>query len=104
MKLYATVTSERASKGQGGNKFVDFMLTGETRRAVLYLKARPVGDYDPDHTIITITCEGKIVFDKIVYTPSKGKQQKGKTKEEQAHESGKCSVHGVRNCIHCHDW
>lgn len=23
MKLYATVTSERASKGQGGNKFID---------------------------------------------------------------------------------
>jgi hypothetical protein len=26
MKLYATVTSERASKGQGGNQFLDVQL------------------------------------------------------------------------------
>ena len=26
MKLYATVTSERASKGQGGNDFLDIVL------------------------------------------------------------------------------
>ena len=29
MKLYATVTSERASKGQGGNEYVDIDLQGE---------------------------------------------------------------------------
>lgn len=27
MKLYATVTSERATKGQGGNEFIDYILT-----------------------------------------------------------------------------
>lgn len=29
MKLYATVTSERATKGQGGNDFLDVFLTVE---------------------------------------------------------------------------
>lgn len=27
MKLYATATSERASKGQGGNTYLDIVLT-----------------------------------------------------------------------------
>ena len=26
MKLYSTITSERASKGQGGNKYIDIVL------------------------------------------------------------------------------
>lgn len=29
MKLYATTTSERATKGQGGNKRIDIQLQGE---------------------------------------------------------------------------
>lgn len=29
MKLYATITSERATKGQGGNDFLDIKLTSE---------------------------------------------------------------------------
>ncbi len=29
MKLYATVTSERASKGQGGNEYIDVDLLGK---------------------------------------------------------------------------
>lgn len=33
MKLYATVTSERASKGQGGNKYLNVeILVGDKRR------------------------------------------------------------------------
>ena len=27
MKLYSTITSERASKGQGGNKYIDIVLS-----------------------------------------------------------------------------
>ena len=35
MKLYATTTSERASKGQGGNKHLDIVLqAGEARAEV----------------------------------------------------------------------
>lgn len=31
MKLYATVTSERASKGQGGNEYIEIDLLGEDK-------------------------------------------------------------------------
>jgi hypothetical protein len=35
MKLYATTTSERASKGQGGNKYLDIVITaGENREKI----------------------------------------------------------------------
>src|SRR3990167_6194087 len=46
MKLYATVTSERASKGQGGNKELDILIQAEglegipTRTQVLRLLVR----------------------------------------------------------------
>jgi len=37
MKLYATTTSERASKGQGGNKYINFEITaGENQTVMLY--------------------------------------------------------------------
>jgi len=29
MKLYSTITSERASKGQGGNKYIEIVLLQE---------------------------------------------------------------------------
>ncbi len=41
MKLYATVTSERASKGQGGNEYIEITLKGEEERyshALIYTK------------------------------------------------------------------
>jgi len=33
MKLYAKISSERASKGQGGNKFLDILLTFEFKNS-----------------------------------------------------------------------
>ena len=33
MKLYAKISSERASKGQGGNKFLDILLTFEVKNS-----------------------------------------------------------------------
>ena len=35
MKLYATVTSERASKGQGGNRFIEVNLTRNMETVML---------------------------------------------------------------------
>lgn len=84
MKLYATTTSERASKGQGGNKFIDVLFTGETNQPFLYVKVRPIGDYDKDNVIVTVidTRKAKIVYDAVLYNPSKGKQKKDETYEE----------------------
>lgn len=45
MKLYATVTSERASKGQGGNQFIDIDLTvGEERIDAGRIMIKTTGD------------------------------------------------------------
>lgn len=36
MKLYATVTSERATKGQGGNEYIRITLYGEKNEPPRY--------------------------------------------------------------------
>lgn len=41
MKLYANVTSERATKGQGGNDFIDIVVKGEDQKNILELKITP---------------------------------------------------------------
>lgn len=47
MKLYATVTSERASKGQGGNKLVKIdVQAGDSREYVLKIVVLPPEDVD----------------------------------------------------------
>lgn len=39
MKLYATAKSERASKGQGGNKFIDIAIqAGPEREVIAFIK------------------------------------------------------------------
>ena len=70
MKLYATITSERASKGQGGNKFLHIKL----------LDSRKVQYADffvaemPDGIIIRYDIDDDIAY---IEKEPKGKQQKG---------------------------
>lgn len=71
MKLYATVTSERASKGQGGNEYVNINCTykdgGETKtlsRLNLVIEGNEVKLYADNHGV-------------IASSTLKGKQQKG---------------------------
>jgi hypothetical protein len=44
MKLYATTTSERASKGQGGNEYLDIEIQDQNRNTILELKIIPILD------------------------------------------------------------
>ena len=45
MKLYGTLTSERASKGQGGNKMLDTLYTiGESRAPFMAVKMTVQGE------------------------------------------------------------
>lgn len=44
MKLYATTTSERASKGQGGNDFLEIHVEDENRHTFLELLIKPDDD------------------------------------------------------------
>ena len=42
MKLYATTTSERASKGQGGNEYLNIEITGELKQKLGIVSVRMV--------------------------------------------------------------
>jgi hypothetical protein len=44
MKLYATTTSERASKGQGGNEFLRIEVKGEGGEVLLSLTFEPTAE------------------------------------------------------------
>ncbi len=44
MKLYATTTSERASKGQGGNEYIEVEVLNEQKRRIHILHIIPRGD------------------------------------------------------------
>ena len=82
MKLYATVTSERASKGQGGNKYLDIEIKAQeleeipTRACVfrLLIEAKEGRLYATLHDYSNGTDQDLITFRPA---PTKGKQQKG---------------------------
>lgn len=80
MKLYATVTSERASKGQGG-EYLDIVIKNEHQRIVARIEVRS------GRLVKTIV---HTLYDKTVCEPSlaaidwmtigKGNKQKGEIK------------------------
>lgn len=80
MKLYATTTSERASKGQGGNEHVNVKLENETREELAYIRAIP----DGTNTRVTVYVSGQGHLGTF-YVPNglkdktKGNKQKGET-------------------------
>lgn len=43
MKLYATTTSERASKGQGGNEYLDIAIRNDTEEIIALISFYPDG-------------------------------------------------------------
>lgn len=74
MKLYATVSSERATKGQGGNEYLNIDVKNEAEVVILSVRAFPSGLNNPDCGMIVITLpSGKT----IRHEYEKGKQQKG---------------------------
>ena len=98
MKLYATVTSERASKGQGGNKFLDVaVLVGDarTQREVIRLKAKTFLDINGVESYAILgSWHGATEQEKVLHTGTiKGERQKGE-----------CVYHGVVNCSRCDDF
>lgn len=44
MKLYATTTSERASKGQGGNKYLNIDILDEEENLIAYISVLSYND------------------------------------------------------------
>lgn len=92
MKLYATVSSERATKGQGG-KELHIIVRNEKQNPCIALKVnvdatgRVQGEMFVDIIHATVKSQGTFIEDK----QTKGKQQKGEV----------CEYHGVENCPRC---
>jgi len=88
MKLYATTTSERASKGQGGNKSLDILikaqeLEGIPTRQNLFRINMEVANGKLTATLWDYS-EGDeiLLYPRHVSTPPKGKEQKGECKNK----------------------
>lgn len=87
MKVYAKIESERASKGQGGNKYLDINLFGGTSKksvpiGSLYLHVLDLEDeeeYNGTMTaieIVFVSSEGGIQYQEIIKLNTKGEKLK----------------------------
>lgn len=97
MKLYATVTSERASKGQGGNDFLDIQLfVGNSKNSLPFASYRlSIGaspDTDEPAFIFTNNETGEVEKWIEIKEVTKGERQKG----ERAHD-----YHGLSRPCWC---
>ncbi len=43
MKLYGTIASERAKKGQGGNEHLKIIIRNEAQQCIAYITIKPGG-------------------------------------------------------------
>lgn len=81
-KLYATATSEKASKGQGGNQYVMVVIRNEKQQCIAHLKFKP-----DDTCSISVLKDIKASIDRPEWIGTdddrKGKKQK---------DNGECVV------------
>jgi len=75
MKLYATVSSERATKGQGGNEFLEIVISGAHQTELITLKLLPNGS---GYELQGWTHDNHFVQVMIEENLTKGERQKGK--------------------------
>lgn len=90
MKLYATVSSERATKGQGG-EYLDIELKDEEGICFATVKVR--ADRQDGHSVTIwhdqetdVRAHKDSAWNKEIYDYRKGKRQKGET----------CEAHGLK--------
>lgn len=99
MKLYATTTSERASKGQGGNEFLDIKIYSENQEEIasVYIKNKKIHFMFPSH----IT--GNKETDNFIYTLNAEKiERKGKKlKTAKEEHYGQHIENGKSYCDDC---
>jgi hypothetical protein len=93
MKLYATTTSERATKGQGGNQYIRIELfygsaAASTQAAVIWFKM------DGDEAVLLVPGLTAGTIEHRFPIETKGKRQKGETVPERC-------KHGVLNSSVC---
>lgn len=99
MKLYATTTSERASKGQGGNDHILTVITAEIsgqRQEIASISV--VNTVQGFYALDIKLPDGKMIHQKL----SKGEvYEKGKQKKGNVFELDPCRVCGSRQ-VHTH--
>lgn len=83
MKLYGTITSERASKGQGGNEYLDILIRDEEARIIANISVYPKDDGVANRITLTDAIEWDIDTVAEIKRPQtweeleKGKKQRG---------------------------
>ncbi len=73
MKLYATTTSERATKGQGGNEFLS-TETSIVDEGVEYVVKVHITDHG-DKYLLTILDNGEMIADRYIIKAEKKKDE-----------------------------
>lgn len=98
MKLYATVTSERATKGQGGNEYIDIHITDAQKHTMWCINVSPSG-----FMRVTVPSEIPNRSSTVFEGFTKGEKQKGEKLCPKYNdivlpdENGKCSLCGLHN-------
>ena len=82
MKLYATTTSERASKGQGGNQFLSIDINDELNQVIAHIYVKDLENGNGEITINNFirgqhTTDKFRLYSKKIVKAIKGKQKKG---------------------------
>ena len=84
MKLYATTTSERASKGQGGNKYLNVFINIDERRSDRFRLFITCHD---DETITLALADMDKPFPNTVWSETiRGEKQKGELQQQNARD------------------
>lgn len=75
MKMYANVSSERASKGQGGNKYIEIILTVETENRRENVGRMLLEEHEGSYNLSYFSeADGEYG---VIDTVEKGKRQQG---------------------------
>ena len=91
MKLYATVESERASKGQGGNDYLDIVIKDETEAVAWNIH---IETFTEKRLILELFSKpGEIIRQ---YHEIKGKKQKGECEHKWQKVEKDC--YWCKNC------
>ena len=77
MKLYATISSERATKGQGGNEYLKIIIRDEKQHCIGYLTIRNNEINADILSEIDFKIERPIQINTNDDTKIKGKKKKG---------------------------
>jgi len=107
MKLYATITSERASKGQGGSRelVINIKVGNKSRREIANIVLTTTGGstdgsgntYALEYYPVNRDRGGRVILDSDVL--EKGEKQKGEYHCEK--HAWHCSGEGSYPCPHC---